>query len=105
MTPHEWERIKQIFDAALAEAPGNRAAFLQSNCGDDSAIRSEVERLLAARTQSHVSHSGRLSGGEFQSMAFVIVPGAQVNGVAFAAAFGHPHDVGEEAQAGIGLRR
>ena len=47
MTPQQWERIKQIFDAALAEASADRATFLQANCGDDSVIRSEVERLLA----------------------------------------------------------
>src|SRR5438552_14186054 len=47
MTPQQWERIKLIFDAALAEASADRATFLQANCGDDSVIRSEVERLLA----------------------------------------------------------
>src|SRR5439155_21144351 len=46
MTPQEWERVKQIFDLALAE-PADRARFLQSQCGEDSHIRSEVERLLA----------------------------------------------------------
>ncbi len=47
MTPQEWERVKQIFDLALAEPPADRARFLQSQCGEDSHIRSEVERLLA----------------------------------------------------------
>src|SRR5437773_2287379 len=47
MIPYEWERIKDIFDAALAERPAGRAAFLQAHCGEDPAIRNEVERLLA----------------------------------------------------------
>ena len=47
MTPDEWERIKEIFDLAVAKPQADRAAFLQSNCGEDSAIRNEVERLLA----------------------------------------------------------
>src|SRR5438094_29323 len=47
MTPDEWERIKEVFDAALVEAPANRKAFLQAHCGDDTVIRNEVERLLA----------------------------------------------------------
>src|SRR5437867_12074440 len=46
MTPQEWERVKQIFDLALAEPPADRDRFLQSQCGEDSNIRSEVERLL-----------------------------------------------------------
>src|SRR5438876_2094420 len=75
MTPHEWERIKQIFDAALAEAPGNRAAFLQSNCGDDSAIRSEVERLLAA----HESASAFLEPPSHGSDRFAL-SGSQISG-------------------------
>jgi len=75
MTPHEWERIKQIFDAALAETPGNRAAFLQSNCGDDSAIRSEVERLLAA----HESASAFLEPPSHGSDRFAL-SGSQISG-------------------------
>ena len=47
MTPDEWERIKEVFDAALVEALANREAFLQAHCGEDTAIRNEVERLLA----------------------------------------------------------
>ena len=43
-------------------------------------------------------------GGELQGVAFVIVPGTQVNRVTFAAAFGHPHDVDEESDAFFGFR-
>ncbi len=71
MTPQEWERVKQIFDAALAEAPADRAGFLQSKCGEDSYLRSEVERLLAEHERASgflkpPSHGSRfaLSGSE-----------------------------------------
>ena len=72
MTPQEWERVKQIFDLALAEPPAARARFLQSQCGDDSHIRSEVERLLAEHERASgflepPSHGGdrfALSGSE-----------------------------------------
>src|SRR5437867_4511380 len=47
MTPQEWERVKQIFDGALAEPVADRARFVQSQCGEDSHIPGEVERLLA----------------------------------------------------------
>src|SRR2546427_12412825 len=75
MTPEEWERVKQIFDGALAEAPADRAAFVQSKCGEDSYIRSEVERLLAEHERASgflepPSHGGRfaLSGSQISSM-------------------------------------
>src|SRR6266571_5955222 len=71
MTPQEWERVKQIFDAALAKAPADRAGFLQSKCGEDSYLRSEVERLLAEHERASgflepPSHGSRfaLSGSE-----------------------------------------
>ena len=61
------------------------------------------ERLRAARAKSHVAHSSLLRGGELEGVALVIVPGAQVDRIAFPAAFGHPHDVDEEAQAFLRL--
>ena len=71
MTPQEWERVKQLFDGALAELPADRARFLQSKCGEDSYIRSEVERLLAEHERASgflepPSHGGRfaLSGSQ-----------------------------------------
>jgi hypothetical protein len=43
-TPERWERIKELFDAALAQTPPDRAAFVRSTCGEDSARCGEVER-------------------------------------------------------------
>ena len=63
------------------------------------------QRLRAARAKPHVAHSSQFRGGELQRVALVIVPGAQVDRVAFAAALGHAHDVDEEAQALFGLGR
>ncbi len=39
-------RSKDLFIAALELSPTERATFLQSNCADDTALRTEVERLL-----------------------------------------------------------
>src|SRR6266571_2980836 len=72
MTPQEWDRVKQIFDLALAEPPADRARFLQLQCGEDAHIRSEVERLLAEHERatgfleppSHASGRFALSGSE-----------------------------------------
>src|SRR5437870_5617642 len=75
MTPEQWERIKQIFDAALDQAPRDRAVFVQSSCGEDSAIRSEVERLLA----DHERASGFLEPPSHGSGRFAL-SGSQISG-------------------------
>ena len=43
-----WARIKQIFDAAIACRPEDRATLLRDMCGDDAGLQAEVESLLAA---------------------------------------------------------
>src|SRR5207249_5327534 len=57
-------RVKQIFDLALAEPPADRARFLQSQCGEDSHIRSEVERLLAEHERASGFLEPPSSGGD-----------------------------------------
>lgn len=43
-----WELIKEILDRALdIKNPRQRAAFLDRTCGDEAAVRREVESLLA----------------------------------------------------------
>ena len=42
-----WRQIEEIGQAALERAPGEREAFLREACADDSALRREVEGLLA----------------------------------------------------------
>lgn len=41
-------RLDQLFDAASAIAPEQRAAWLDSACGDDVELRGKLERLIAA---------------------------------------------------------
>jgi tetratricopeptide (TPR) repeat protein/TolB-like protein/tRNA A-37 threonylcarbamoyl transferase component Bud32 len=48
VTPEEWQRVTSILHDALAREPADRAAFLDETCGEDDAVRAEVERLLAA---------------------------------------------------------
>ena len=48
MTPERWQRIKEIFNAALDRAPEERASFVDSQAGDDEEIRREVHQLVAA---------------------------------------------------------
>jgi len=43
-----WEQVKELFAAALQREPGERSAFLREACGEDDALRSEVESLLSS---------------------------------------------------------
>ena len=47
MHPDRWAEVERIFHAAAARPAGERAAFLRDACGDDDALRGEVESLLA----------------------------------------------------------
>jgi serine/threonine protein kinase/tetratricopeptide (TPR) repeat protein len=50
-TPY-WERLNEIFHAALALPPEARAGFLDNACPGDSALRAEVEWLISAHEQA-----------------------------------------------------
>ena len=48
-----WQRVKELFGAALERPPGERSAFLEGVCGpEESDVRREVEALLAAHGSS-----------------------------------------------------
>ncbi len=49
--PARWKRIKDLFAAALAEAPDARAAFLETASGDDPTLAVEVLALLRAHDE------------------------------------------------------
>jgi len=51
MTPEQYERLTELFHAALEIAPDKRAAFLEQVSDDDSDLRPELETLLAAHEQ------------------------------------------------------
>jgi serine/threonine protein kinase len=46
MTPQRWSQIKAVFHGALDRPAEARAAWLLEECGDDTALRAEAERLL-----------------------------------------------------------
>jgi len=46
-TPERWHRIEALFQSALEMDDRRRGAFLDETCGNDGALRSEVESLLA----------------------------------------------------------
>src|SRR4249920_3351210 len=48
----DWDRVKQVFQAALEQSLETRLTFLDKTCGDDAALREEVESLLRAHEQA-----------------------------------------------------
>src|SRR5262245_21152323 len=47
MRDRRWQRIEELYHAALERRPSERAAFLQAECAGDDPLRREVESLLA----------------------------------------------------------
>ena len=52
LTPAQWARVKDVFNAALELEPGARPAFVADASAGDDAVRSEVQRLLDAQRES-----------------------------------------------------
>ena len=48
MNSEQWQRVKELFDAALQYDPGQRRGFLEQVCGDDTELYEEVDSLLAS---------------------------------------------------------
>src|SRR5215510_13515746 len=44
----DWQRLWDIFFAALERPPGERARFLSDACGADQRLRNEIEELIRA---------------------------------------------------------
>src|SRR5262245_74213 len=47
MTPERYQRVKEIYQAALDRTASDRALYLNQVCANDAELRSEVESLLA----------------------------------------------------------
>ena len=61
--------LRDVFDRAASLPPQDRAAFLARACGDNAALRQEVERLLAADARAGSVFSGDSSDGGSGSRA------------------------------------
>lgn len=58
MTPERWRRIEALYHAALMRPERERAAFLDTACDGDEALRHEVESLLAQPASDGVLATG-----------------------------------------------
>lgn len=52
MPEEYWDKLQQIFHAAIALTPGERSAFLDQACGDDESLHKKVYSLLNAHQES-----------------------------------------------------
>lgn len=78
MTPERWEQIRDVLEKVLEQDPEQRAAYLDGVCSTDSALRKEVDALLA--------DSANLPSGFLQSSAMAEMIGAEVQSIVSAAA-------------------
>ncbi|MCS6884480.1 MAG: serine/threonine-protein kinase [Acidobacteriota bacterium] len=46
MNPEQWQKIKSILEDIADKVPSERSALIETYCGDDIALRKEVESLL-----------------------------------------------------------
>ena len=61
MNPELWHRLKPLFHAALEENAQDRAAFVDSACGDDPELKRHLEELLDAEEQKTGSRDARFA--------------------------------------------
>ena len=52
MQQEVWRRVEELFHAALERTPDTRQTFLDGMCGADTALRQQVEILLANEEQA-----------------------------------------------------
>jgi serine/threonine protein kinase/Tol biopolymer transport system component len=70
-----WQLVNELFHAAVAVSPAERDAFLSIQCGEDGALRAEVESLLAVhrdddqRTAVPVRSGSRF--GDYEITGFI----------------------------------
>ena len=65
MTPERWQRINEMFHAALSLDAGQRGSFLVTQSAGDEALRIKVAALLA----SHDQAEGFIQGSVFDDAA------------------------------------
>jgi hypothetical protein len=51
-----WERVQQVFQAALDRPPSERSAFVSVVCGSDDDLRAEVASLLDADERARIAN-------------------------------------------------
>jgi hypothetical protein len=111
MTPERYQRVVELFHAALELEPEARPAFLRQTCASDEELRQEVEAMLAADAKSNgfldqpaddlaalamrAGGDSSLIGQRFLSYEVVALLGAGVMGEVYRA---HDSKLGRDAR-------
>jgi serine/threonine protein kinase len=76
MTPELWKRLKPLFYGALEAGTQNRAAYIDTVCGDDLELKMHLEQLLDAEQQNPGSRDAPLVNlkGFFDDNGIPIIP-------------------------------
>jgi serine/threonine protein kinase len=76
MTPELWKRLKPLFYGALEAGTQNRAAYIDTVCGDDLELKMHLEQLLDAEQQNPGSRDAPLINlkGFFDDNRIPIIP-------------------------------
>src|SRR5713101_7069596 len=80
MTPDRWQRIEELYHAALERPEGERAAYLREACADDAELRKEVEELLRQESAKGLLDAPAL-GAAAKDLASESVLSTRVSGV------------------------
>ena len=90
MKPEQFQRIKELFQAALEQEPEQRAGFLDQACQGDDSLRQELDSLLA----SHQQEDGVLETALLAAEPRKLKPGQRVG----------PYEIESEiGQGGMGV--
>src|SRR3954449_4974180 len=77
MTPERWRRVEEIVTQALDQDTFSRSAFLDETCGGDTALREEVETLLAHEGEAEQVLASAVQG----SAALLQDEAAEISGI------------------------
>jgi serine/threonine protein kinase len=72
MKAEQWQKLKDLFEAALRHEPGERRRFLERACGDDVELLEEVTSLLA----SHEQAGSFIAADAIEDAAHLLIDGA-----------------------------
>jgi serine/threonine protein kinase len=71
MNPNRWEKVKEIFHAALALPESDRERFVESECAGDEQLLEEMRSLFGA----HAEYDGFIDAPVFRSVASFVEDG------------------------------
>jgi serine/threonine protein kinase/tetratricopeptide (TPR) repeat protein len=74
MPDSQWDNLKEIFHAAVALPPPERASYLDKACDGDPSLRAAVESLL----KSHEETGNFVEGPAYQAAADILVDGMEL---------------------------